>query len=135
MSPSSCAKRRRRSPPDLAPQIKTVFAGRLLFTEEHYSYMYVPGRSPRKRFAGDPNNPTDAEKVEAYDSLVAATGAYSLLGQTLTLTALVHKNPNEMDGVPLTYTIELDGNTLRMVIVNPPFMPGREWRTVLTRVE
>ena len=38
-----------------------------------HSYMYVPG--PRKKFAGDPNRPTDAEKVEAYNSLVAATGA------------------------------------------------------------
>src|SRR5262245_49012057 len=80
----------------------TPYLSQYVFTEKHYSYMYVPGPGPRKRFAGDPNNPTDAEKVEAYNSLVAATGAYSLSGQTLTLTALVHKNPNEMDGVPLT---------------------------------
>jgi hypothetical protein len=30
---------------------------------------------------------------------------------------------------------ELDGHTLRMTIANPPFLPGREWRTVLTKVE
>jgi hypothetical protein len=113
----------------------TPYLSQYVFTEKHYSYMYVPGQTPRKTFAGDPNKPTDAEKIEAYDSLVAATGAYSLSGQTLTLSALVHKNPNEMDGVRLTYTVELDGNTLRMTIANPPFMPGREWRTVLTRVE
>lgn len=111
------------------------YLSQYIFTERHYSYMYVPGLGPRKKFAGDPNNPTEAEKAEAYNSLVAATGAYSLSGQTLTLNALVHKNPNEMAGVLLTYTVDVDGNTLRMVIDNPPFLPGREWRTVLTRVE
>lgn len=106
-----------------------------IFTEKHYSYLYVRGSEPRKKFAGDPNNPTEAEKAEAYGSFVAATGTYSLSGRTLTLSALVHKNPNEMDGVSMTYTVELDGNTLRMVINDPPFLPGREWRTVLTKVE
>ena len=113
----------------------TPYVSQYIFTEKHYSYMYVPGPGPRKKFAGDPNTPTDPEKAEAYNSLVAATGAYSLSGQTLTLNALVHKNPNEMAGVPLTYTVDVDGNTLRMFIANPPFLPGREWRTVLTRVE
>ena len=94
-----------------------------------------PGRGPRKLFAGDANRPTDAEKVEAYNSLVAATGTYTLSGQTLTTRALVHKNPNEMVGKPLPYTVEFDGNTLRMVITDPPFLPGRESRTVLTRLE
>jgi hypothetical protein len=97
--------------------------------------MYVPGAGPRKPIAGDPNRPTDAEKVEAYNSFVAASGTYELSGRILTLVALVHKNPNEMDGKPLTYTTELDGGTLRMTIANPPFLPGRERRTVLTRVE
>ncbi len=35
----------------------------------------------------------------------------------------------------LTYTVEIEGNMLRMTIMNPPFAPGRERRTVLTRVE
>lgn len=111
------------------------YLSQYIFTGTHYSYMYVPGAGPRKPIAGDPNRPTDAEKVEAYNSFVAASGTYELSGQILTLVALVHKNPNEMDGKPLTYTTELDGSTLRMTIANPPFLPGREWRTVLTRVE
>jgi hypothetical protein len=113
----------------------TPYLSQYMFTEKHYGYMYVPGPGPRRKFAGDPNNPTDAEKAEAYSSLVAATGEYSLSGTTLTLNALVHKNPNEMTGVPLTYTIEVDVNALQMVIADPPFLPGREWRMVLTRVE
>ena len=113
----------------------TPYLSQFIFTNKHYSYMYVPGVGPRKRFAGDPNKPTDAEKVEAYNSLVAATGTYSLAGPTLTMNALVHKNPNEMAGTVLTYTVTADASTLRMVIANPPFLPGNEWRMVLTRVE
>jgi hypothetical protein len=40
-----------------------------------------------------------------------------------------------MGGMPLTYSVEFDSNALRMVIADPPFLPGREWRTVLTRIE
>lgn len=29
----------------------------------------------------------------------------------------------------------IDGDTLRMVIANPPFLPGLEWRTILKRIE
>jgi hypothetical protein len=51
---------------------------------------------------------------------------YTLSGRILALYALVHKNPNGMDGKPLTYAVELESNTLRMVIANPPFLPGHE---------
>lgn len=113
----------------------TPYLSQYIFTGKHYSYMYVPGTGPRKTITGDPNRPTDAEKVEAYSSFVAASGTYELLGRILTLVALVHKNPSEMDGKPLTYTAELDGDTLRMTIANPPFLPGLEWRTVLKKIE
>jgi hypothetical protein len=113
----------------------TPYLSQYMFMEKHYSYMYVPGEGPRKLFAGDPNRPTDAEKVEAYNSLIAATGTYVLSGSTLKLYPVIMKNPNEMIGKPLTYTVEFDGNALRMVIADPPFLPGREWRVVLTRIE
>jgi hypothetical protein len=113
----------------------TPYRSQYVFTAKHYSYMYIHGPGPRKTFAGDPNRPTEAERVEAYNSLVAATGTYSISGSTLTLNAVVHKNPNEMIGEALTYSIETDGTTMRLVVANPPFLPGAEWRTVLTRVE
>lgn len=106
-----------------------------IFTDEHYSYMFIPGAGPRRLYSGDPNEPSDAEKVGAYDTFVAASGTYVLSESKLALTALLHKNPNEMVGEHLTYAIEIDGNTLRMTIVNPPFSPGHERRTTLTRVE
>ena len=106
-----------------------------IFTSRHYSYAFAPGAGPRGLFAGDPNRPTDLEKVAAYDSFVAGSGSYTLQGQTLTLTAMLHKNPNEMKGESLRYRVEVNGDRLRMTIVNPPFAPGRERLTVLTRIE
>jgi hypothetical protein len=106
-----------------------------IFTDKHYSYLFSPGAGPRTPFSGDPNRPTDTEKVRAYDSIVAATGTYVLSGSTLTLTALLHKNPSEMVGESLEYTIAIDGDVVRLTIVNAPFSPGRERRTTLTRIE
>jgi len=113
----------------------TPYLSLYIFTDKHYSYMFAPGLAPRRLFAGDPNQPTDAEKVAAYNSFVAGSGTYTLTGSTLTLNAVLHKNPNEMNGHPLKYEIEILGSTLRMTIANPPFAPGLERRTVLVRVE
>jgi hypothetical protein len=111
------------------------YVSQFIFTDKHYSYMYVPGSEPRGRFAGGPNAPSDAEKIAAYQSFVGATGSYSLSGRALTMNALVHKNPNEMGGTALVYTVTVGGGTIRMVTIDPPFLPGRELRMVLTRVE
>lgn len=106
-----------------------------IFTPKHYSYMFAPGAGPRRLFAADPNRPSDTEKIAAYDSIVASSGTYMLEGTTLIMTALLHKNPNEMTGEPLRYTVEIERNELRLTIANPPFAPGRERRTRLTRIE
>ena len=106
-----------------------------IFTQKHYSYMFVPGTGPRRLFAGDPNQPTDGEKVAAYNSFVAGSGTYVLAGSALTLNAILHKNPNEMTGATLKYDVDIGSTTLRMTITNPPFAPGQERRTVLSRIE
>ena len=106
-----------------------------IFTPKHYSYMFAPGVGPRPRFARDPNRPSDAEKVAAYDSIVASSGTYILEGTSLIMIATLHKNPHEMTGEPLRYSVEIEDNRLRLTIANPPFAPGSERRTVLTRIE
>ncbi len=104
-----------------------------IFTPTHYSFMFTRPE-PRPPFAGDPNRPSGAEKVRAYDSFVAGAGTYALEGAMLTLVALVHKNPSEMTGEALRYAVEIQQDTVRLTITNPPFLPGREWRTVLARL-
>src|SRR5687768_228953 len=54
----------------------TPYLSLYIFTDKHYSYMFAPGLVPRGLFAGDPNRPTDAEKVAAYNSFVAGSGTY-----------------------------------------------------------
>ena len=104
-----------------------------LFTGTHYSYMFTRP-DPRQPFSGDPNQPSEAEKVRAYDSFVAASGTYEFDGSTLTTRAILHKNPNEMTGGSLRYSVEISDDTVRLTIMNPPFQPGHERRTVLTRI-
>jgi hypothetical protein len=106
-----------------------------IFTQKHYSYMFAPGTGPRHLFAGNPNQPTDVEKIAAYNSFVAGSGTYVLAGSTLTLNAILHKNPNEMMGASLKYDVDIGATTLRMTTANPPFAPGQERRTVLSRIE
>src|SRR5688500_19777757 len=105
------------------------------YTPKYYSDIFAPAAGPRRPFAGGPNQPSEAEKIAAYDSIVAGSGTYILEGTTLTMTAVLHKNPNEMTGEPLRYSVEIESNRLRMTIANPPFAPGGERRTLLTRIE
>lgn len=108
--------------------------GLYVFSARHYSYFYVRGLAPRTRFA-DGNRPTEGEKAAAYDSFIAGGGTYTFDGRTLTLRTEFRKNPNEMTGEVWRWQAETLGDTLRFVFVDPPFLPGREWRTTLVRIE
>jgi len=69
--------------------------GLFVFTATgQYSMMYVPGDEPRPRYPGE--DPTDAEMLAAYQSLVANSGRYTVDGNKLTYEAYVAKDPNYM---------------------------------------
>lgn len=108
--------------------------GLFVFTARHYSYFYVRGSEPRARFA-DANKPAPAEMAAAYDSFIAGAGSYAFDGRTLMLKADFRKNPNEMTGETWLWDTQMDGDTVRFVFANPPFLPGREWRVTVMRVE
>lgn len=108
--------------------------GLFVFTARHYSYFYVRGSEPRARFA-DANRPLPAEMAAAYDSFIAGAGSYGFDGRTLMLKADFRKNPNEMTGDTWQWDTQMEGNTVRFVFVNPPFLPGREWRLTVERIE
>lgn len=101
--------------------------GVFVFTARHYSYFYVRGSVPQARFA-DANKPAPAEMAAAYHSFIAGADSYGFDGRTLRLKADFRKNPNEMTGETWRWETQLEGDTVRFVFVNPPFLPGREWR-------
>lgn len=51
------------------------------------------------------------------------------------MQADLRKNPNEMTGETWRWDVQIEGETMRLVFANPPFLPGREWRVTVTRVE
>jgi hypothetical protein len=89
--------------------------GLILFTETHYTMMYVNGAQPRPRYAGE--QMTDAEMMAAYTTFTANSGRYEVNGNELTTRAYVAKSPNYMADWPEnaeTYTFRLEGETLHL---------------------
>ena len=115
-----------------------------IFAEQHYSIMLVPsgadgGSQPRELFPGNEPvlgsaEPTDAEKVAAYDSFIAHSGTYEVSGSSLTTRPMVAKSPNVMSGESLTYTYQIEGDTLQLTLT-PPWAPDTEQSFTLVRLE
>ena len=60
-----------------------------IFTEAHYCILEV--RKDRKSFKGD--QPSEAEQAEAYRSMGAGGGTYTLSGSTLALSENLNRDP------------------------------------------
>jgi Lipocalin-like domain len=72
--------------------------GLYIFTESgNYSIMLVNGDEERAQYE-EIFEPTDAEKLGAYDSFIANSGRYRVNGDSLTYEAYMAKNPNYMAG-------------------------------------
>jgi hypothetical protein len=89
--------------PDTSSTITSPQPSLYLFLTQHYSIMFVPGSEPRERFSGDQPvlgsfEPTDAEKVAAYDSFIANSGTYELTDSTLTTRPVVGQEPERHGG-------------------------------------
>ena len=108
--------------------------GLFVFSRQHYSFFSTRGDDPRPRFA-DANRPTEAERAATYDTFIAGAGSYTFDGKTAGLKSDFSKNPNEMTGELWRWEAEFAGDTVRFVFVNPPFLPGRDWRLTLVRLE
>ena len=110
-----------------------------VFLKRHYSIMYVPGDEPRELFGGDQPvlgaaEPTDAEKIVAFNSFIANSGTYELTDSMLTTRPMVAKTPNFMAGGSLTFTYEIEGDGLRLTL-RLPWEPDTEVSFALTRLE
>lgn len=96
--------------------------GLLLFTARHYSLMYVEGNKARQMFR-DPARPTEAEKLEAFDTFVGHSGTYSVADSLIAMQIEISKSPNlmgtELRNTFARFAYEIVGDTLRLTRRNP----------------
>ncbi len=91
--------------------------GLFVFTENHYSIMYVNTAEARAGYTGE--SMTDEEVLAAYGTFIANSGRYSIDGNEITTQAFVAKDPNYMGGWPenqVTYTFRMEGETLHLTM-------------------
>jgi Lipocalin-like domain len=94
--------------------------GLIIFTKGYYSGMAVTANQPRTAAAAakDPSNLTDAEKIAQYEQwrpFIANAGTYEVKGSTLTLHAMVAKDPDAMNNA-ITWEFKLEGaNTFWLI--------------------
>jgi hypothetical protein len=82
-----------------------------MFTEHHYSWTGTRGSGSRERLSDEPS---DAERLEAWGPFFATAGTYEVTGSTVTVRAIVAKNPNSEGSWTWTYTYRIEGDTLWM---------------------
>jgi hypothetical protein len=101
----------------------TAQPGIFIFTKKHYSIMFLSIDKPRPEVP--PKNPTDAQKVAAWEPLSANSGSYEIKGTTLTTHPLIAKNPAVMKpGAFVTYDFKIQGNTLLLTPKESNTVPG-----------
>ena len=128
-----------------ASNVSTPQPGLIIFTQKYYSVMWIPGNQPRALFKGE--DPTNEEKIAAYNSFVANSGTYDVAGETLNLHPMVARSPNFMAGGVSKNQFRIEGTTLWLIQKNtdlsirigervaPSSGPASETRLKLSRVE
>jgi hypothetical protein len=87
--------------------------GLMTIGRKYYSMTYNPGDKTRTPFAGD--IPTDREKLDAFDTLIASAGTYELSGDLFTISPLIAKNPGFEAGGGGSYRVRRHGNELWLI--------------------
>lgn len=91
------------------------FPNLFIFTSSHYSMVWVFGADAQRPFTSR-WNPTDAEKIDRFDSLVINAGKYEIKDNTLIAHPLMARIPDFMGGKLICeYHIEKDTMTLKFV--------------------
>ena len=89
-------------------------AGLYIFTEKHYSAVRLNGTTPLPDY---PNNnvATDAQKVQAFNTIYVNSGAYMVNGNRMTTMPQVAKSGFAMvPGRMTEYTFSISGDTLTL---------------------
>ena len=93
--------------------------------------MYSNAAQPRALFA-NPNAGTDAEKLQAFGTIVANSGEYQVIGDTLIIRPVISKSPNYMGGGEDRFVMRIVGDTLWLTSIagafrwarGQPYMPA-----------
>ena len=117
--------------PDTSWTITSPQPSLFVFAKQHYSLMFVPGNESRSLFA-DRSQPTDAEKLGAYNSFMGNSGTYELTDSTVTTRRIIAKNPN-LFSVHTRYQVK--GDSLWFTLQVPLAAPVGELRYTLVRLE
>lgn len=117
--------------PDTSFVMTDLPAGLFMFTEKHYSMMYVIPRADRPDIKGIPDRDVTTEQAEAiFRSIVAQSGTYEVAGSNLTLRPVVAKRPDVMAGDVvnnLEYKIEKDALWILRTSSDGASMSQEKW--------
>ena len=83
-----------------------------IFTPTHYAMMGTIGEHPRALYKSF--DPTNEEKIAAFDSFWGNSGTYEVTGDVLTIRPVVARNPNFMAGGFDKLQFSVDGDTLSL---------------------
>jgi hypothetical protein len=89
-----------------------VQPGLMIFTQRHYSMLFVNGFAPRPQLS---DSATDAELGRVFGPFTANSGTYQRTDSTITFTPSVAKVPAVMAGTPFTLRARAKGDTLWLV--------------------
>ena len=110
--------------------IEQAQPGIFLFTPHSYSIMWTPTREPRAPFKVL-SNPSDAEAIAGFKSVVFNGGSYALGEGTVTTTSYIAKVPGFEGGLQFyRYSIEGDELTLTMFDETYPDGTKPDWSGV-----
>ncbi|MCB1633908.1 MAG: FG-GAP repeat protein [Xanthomonadales bacterium] len=96
--------------------------GLFLFTPTHYSIMWSPSQGPRVPFA-KLAEPTEAEILAGFRSIVFNGGRYEATADTVTTTAMVAKVPG-FEGGQQFYRYHIDGELLHLTMFDETYPDG-----------
>ena len=96
--------------------------GLFLFGPRHYSIMWSPSVSPRVPFTVLAE-PTEAEVLAGFRSIVFNAGSYTAGADTITTTAMVAKVPG-FEGGRQHFRYRIEGDTLHLIMVDETYPDG-----------
>jgi hypothetical protein len=103
----------------------------MMFTAKHYAMMRIGGEGERELL---PEEPTDEQRLAAYQRFMANAGAYKVDGNMLVTHTKIARSPNAMhDPQPNESMIHMDGDKMHRTWKNEE--TGASWTVTYKRAE